>query len=185
MNDAKEPNERGTALRPASELPSFRYHPDPVRSRVIVASPDTVCPACDKVTGWAYATQPYGLGEQPDNLCPWCIADGTAAERFGSEFVGDTSGAVAPAVWAELNARTPGYLSWQGERWQVCCDDAAIFLGPVGWKELQAFPEAVASAVAQGWREESLQHATSDGNLTAYLFRCSHCGKHLAHADAS
>lgn len=176
----------GSRLRPASELPAFRYHPDPVATGAIEAAPGAVCPCCGLATGWAYSTQPYGLGDQPDEICPWCIADGGAAARFGSEFVGDFSpGELPEEVVDEVNLRTPGYPSWQGERWQVCCGDAAIFLGSVDWDRLQAFPDAQQSILEDGWSVDALPNIRADGDLCAYLFRCSHCGKHLAHADAS
>ena len=79
----------------------------------------------------------YGLGDRPANLCPWCIADGSAARKFGSEFVGDIEGEVPASVEEELNLRTPGYLSWHCERWQICCGDACAYLGPVGWDRLR------------------------------------------------
>ena len=176
----------GSRLRPAGELPAFRYHPDPVATGAVGAAPDAVCPCCGLSTGWAYRMQPYGAGNQPDHLCPWCIADGSAAARFGSEFVSDfASGEVPKEVVDEINLRTPGYLSWQGARWQVCCGDAAIFLGPVGWDRLQALPDAQQSIIDDGWSVGALPNMRADGDVCAYLFRCSHCGRHLAHADAS
>jgi hypothetical protein len=177
---------RGSHLRPGGELPAFRYHPDPVATGAVEAAPDAVCPCCGLSTGWAYCMQPYGAGNQPDHLCPWCIADGSAAARFGSEFVSDfASGEVPKEVVAEINLRTPGYLSWQGERWQVCCGDAAVFLGSVGWDRLQTLPDAQAAIVEDGWGADALPAMHADGDLSAYLFRCRHCGRHLAHADAS
>ena len=123
--------------RPRHELPHFRYHPDPVATGAIEAIADLECPCCGLCTGWAYATEPYGLGDRPANLCPWCIADGSAARKFGSEFVGDIEGEVPASVEEELNLRTPGYLSWHCERWQICCGDACAYLGPVGWDRLR------------------------------------------------
>lgn len=89
------------------------------------------------------------------------------------------------AVAVEVNRRTPGYLSWQGERWQTCCDDAGVFLGPVGWDALETLPDAQASLIDEGWDTEAQLLMRADGDLTAYLFRCRHCGRHLAQADAS
>ena len=85
------------------------------------------------------------IGDRPANLCPWCIADGSAARKFGSEFVGDIEGEVPASVEEELNLRTPGYLSWHCERWQICCGDACAYLGPVGWDRLKDMPDAQAA----------------------------------------
>lgn len=183
-----------------SGLPVFRYHPDPVSTGAIRADPDALCPCCERRTGWAYTTTPYGLGEQPELLCPWCIADGSAHTRFGSEFVSDigetdigetdinkrdTGGEVPREIIDEVNLRTPGYLSWQGEQWLTHCGDAAAFLGPAGWEELRKLPQACAALVADGWDESVLPMMTRDGDLTAYLFKCLHCHTYLANADAA
>lgn len=172
--------------RPRHELPHFRYHPDPVSTGAIEAIADLECPCCGLCTGWAYATEPYGLGDQPANLCPWCIADGSAARKFGSEFVGDIEGEVPASVEEELNLRTPGYLSWHCERWQICCGDACAYLGPVGWDRLKDMPDAQAAILDDGWPEDVLPDITENGAVIGgYLFRCLHCGAHRAHADAA
>lgn len=81
--------------------------------------------------------------------------------------------------------RTPGYVSWQGERWMVHCDDAAAFLGPAGWDELRHHPDALESLREQGWPEEDGWHLIgTDDSMSGYLFRCRHCGRHLAYVDS-
>lgn len=175
----------GSRARPRKDLPVFRYHPDPVATGSIVRSLAAICPCCGKRTGWEYPGIPYGLGDQPAHLCPWCIADGSAHARFGSSFVSDIAGSIPQEVADEVDQRTPGYPSWQGERWQTCCGDAAEFLGPVGWERLKDLPDAQAAIVDDGWSEDALPLMRADGDLTGYLFRCRHCGRHLAHADAS
>ena len=65
-------------------------------------------------------------------ICPWCIADGTAAARFGAAFT-DAAGVggygdwddVPPSVVDEVSQRTPGFTGWQQERWWTHCGDAA------------------------------------------------------------
>lgn len=175
----------GSRLRPRSDLPVFRYHPDPVATGSFRENHTLACPCCSLLTGWIYATTPYGPGDQPADLCPWCIADGSAAGRFGSGFVSDMAGEVPDEVADEVNLRTPGFISWQGERWLTHCGDAAAFLGPVGWEELKDLPDAQAALLEDGCDEEMLALVRKDGDLTAYLFRCLHCGVHLAYADAS
>lgn len=175
----------GSRLRPRSELPAFRYHPDPVATGSIQENHALACPCCGLLTGWIYATTPYGLGDQPADLCPWCIADGRAARQWGSEFVSDIVGEVPAAVADEVNLRTPGFISWQGEQWLTHCGDAAAFLGPVGWDELKDLPDARASLRDEGCDDATQALMRKDGDLTAYLFRCLHCARHLACADAS
>ena len=107
------------------------------------------------------------------------------ARKFGSEFVGDIEGEVPASVEEELNLRTPGYLSWHCERWQICCGDACAYLGPVGWDRLKDMPDAQAAILDDGWPEDVLPDITENGAVIGgYLFRCLHCGAHRAHADA-
>src|SRR5262245_61615527 len=74
---------QGDHTAPAEPLPSFRYHPDPVASRSIEPS-DAVCEACNLARGWRYVGSVYGP-QDVEHVCPWCIADGTAAELLDAE----------------------------------------------------------------------------------------------------
>jgi hypothetical protein len=71
------------------DLPSFRCHPDPVGTGFVAPS-DAACPSCGLARGHAYTGPVYAI-EEIDGLCPWCIADGSADEKFGASFtdVGD------------------------------------------------------------------------------------------------
>ena len=173
------------------DLPSFRYHPDPVGTGSIVEV-DEVCPCCERVRGHAYTGPVYSV-EEVESLCPWCIADGSAAARFDADFtdVGDDEhDDVPPEVLVEVRERTPGYSAWQQEHWLYHCADAAAFLGRVGRKELEPYPdavEAIRQQYAHVWPPDEIEsHLDSlhmDGAATAYLFRCLHCGTHLAYSD--
>jgi hypothetical protein len=175
---------KDSRLRPADELPDFLYHPDPVATGAIRPNHALVCPCCELQTGWVYESEPYGPGAQPSNLCPWCIANGKAAAKFGAEFVSDIEGDVPAEVAEVIMKHTPGFVSWQGERWLTHCNDAAVFLGTAGWDHLKDLPDAQAAIVEDGWGEDALPLMTKDGDLCAYLFQCRHCKIHLAYADA-
>ena len=119
-------------------------------------------------------------------MCPWCIADGTAAQVHDLHFtvVDEVPEGVPAEVIAELERRTPGFSGWQQERWLFHCNDAAAFLGPAGWEELDSLPDAVARRVLTPAETQALVGSLDvDGSPTAYLFRCLHCGTHLAYAD--
>lgn len=182
---AKASAEGSAALKDRSELPVFRYHPDPVATGAVLADADAECEVCEQVTGWVYARWPYGEDPQPEELCPWCIADGSAAERFGSEFLADIEGEVPQAVEEELRRRTPSFEGWQEERWLTHCGDAAAFVGRAGWAEIKDRPAVIAELEAQGWPAEDLRHLDADGDARAYLFLCLECGAELAYTDAS
>jgi uncharacterized protein CbrC (UPF0167 family) len=176
-------------------LPEFLYHPDPVATGAVERS-DVQCRACGRARGWIYRGPVYAIEELDDALCPWCIADGTAAAQFDAEFtdVGDDVPDDMPAEVVDTIARrTPGFSGWQQEHWLYHCGDAAVFLGPAGWDELQMHPDALAALRAEGAAygsssgelAEYLRSLHREGEPTAYLFRCRHCGTALAYSDFS
>ena len=153
------------------------------------------CVCCDQDQPFTYVGPVYTLEELDDQLCPWCVADGRAAAVLDASFT-DVEWRVPQDVAANVTdvilRRTLGFHGWQQERWLHHCRDAAEFHGAVGARELAAFPDAVAHLRAQmaqyhNWRprqiDEYLQTLTKDGAPTAYLFRCRHCGGHLAYSD--
>jgi uncharacterized protein CbrC (UPF0167 family) len=166
-------------------LPNFKYHPDPVGTGSIVAEPDAPCLSCNRIRGYVYDGPSYS--EKYDHLehsiCPWCIADGSAAKKFDAEFgcAGNLDD-VDETVIDEIAHRTPGFEAWQQEEWRSCCDDAAAFLGRAGAKELKGkFADAI-SAVEADW-DGDWHDLSKDGQPTAYLFRCLHCKEYLAYVD--
>lgn len=175
-------------------LPVFRYHPDPVATRSIVES-DGECLVCRQNRGYLYAGPVYALEELDDGLCPWCIADGQAAEQFDASFADVGFGVppdVSQTVIDEIARRTPSYSSWQQDHWLYHCADACAFLGPVGRPELGHYPPTALAAViasvrGYGWPDNEVHEFVDaldrDEQPTAYLFRCLHCDIYRAHCD--
>lgn len=60
-------------------------------------SDTAVCQGCGKARGFVYVGPVYSVEELNDALCPWCIADGSAAEAFGASFT-DVGWGVAVAA---------------------------------------------------------------------------------------
>lgn len=147
-------------------LPVFRYHPDPVTTEMVTETA-RACRCCGRARGVVYAGAVHAAEELVEQLCPWCIADGSAARTFGAEFtdvgIGVPPG-VPPEVLDELATRTVGFTGWQQEHWMYHCNDAAAFLG------LASDAAAGMSAVASV--------------STTYLFRCLHCRTELSYSDA-
>jgi uncharacterized protein len=177
------------------EFPEFPYHPDPRATGSVVVS-DTSCVACGQSRGFVYTGPVYSQDELVDSLCPWCIADGSAAEKYEAEFTDVGWGVpadVPPAVVMQVATRTPCFSGWQREHWLYHCGDAAAFLGRVGWAELQSHPDAVESLRQEHGAdarpaEEVDEHLTAlekEGEATAYLFRCRHCERQLAYSDSA
>jgi uncharacterized protein CbrC (UPF0167 family) len=177
-------------------LPTFRYHPDPIETGSIVPS-DAVCRCCDQARGYIYPSGPFAEEELEGAICPWCIADGSAANRFGAEFT-DAAGVggydrwddVPPAVVEEVSQRTPGFIGWQQEQWWTHCCDAAAFLGVAGRAELERrWPDAIAAVRREaGYDDERewqdyFRALNRDQGPTAYVFRCLHCGQYGGYSD--
>ncbi|MGH4031258.1 CbrC family protein [Actinomycetota bacterium Odt1-20B] len=176
----------------SAEPPFFRYHPDPVATGAFRMSADA-CSCCGRATGWIYTATFYTAQEVDKSFCPWCIADGSAAERFEGEF-SDAYGldGVSDETVHEVTRRTPGFSAWQDPHWLVHCRDAAAFLGEVGHTELAAHPDALEQLRLDlrmgGWHDPAqLEQFLADlgEGATAMLFRCTVCGTPLAYADYS
>ena len=176
-------------------LPTFRYHPDPIGTGSIVPSSDA-CACCGEARGFVYAGPVYTEAELDNALCPWCIADGSAAEEYDATFV-DPAGIgnygtwdeVPPAVIAEVATRTPGFTGWQQERWWTHCGDAAAFLGPADRDELtRRWPGAIpairedSAQTDQDW-PAYLAALDQERGPTAYVFQCLKCGQLGGYSD--
>ena len=176
-------------------LPTFRYHPDPIASGAIEPA-DTVCVACERSRGYIYVGPVYALDELNEQICPWCIHDGTAHAKLDATFVDDCSlGAeegwdpVPPKVVEVLTTRTPCFSGWQQERWFTCCGDGAAFLGRAGRSELsEAGPDAVKAIQDEvgysgsPW-DDYFAALDADGSPTAYLFQCLTCRRYGGYSD--
>jgi uncharacterized protein len=174
-------------------LPQFRFHPDPIGTGSVVAQP-VDCVACNQSRTHTYVGPFYSEADLRDALCPWCLADGTAARCFEATFTdvlaSDVEGVAEDSV-REVMHRTPGFAGWQQERWLSHCGEVAAFLGAAGANELLAWPDAAETVrddlAAHRWPagqiEEFLQALNTTDSPTAYVFRCLRCETHLAYAD--
>src|SRR6266403_4264864 len=139
----------GTASEPqtgqvmtSEQLPSFRYHQDPVATGSVATS-DKQCACCERVRGYIYTGPVYSNDVHEEDICPWCIADGSAHEKLDAEFL-DAAGVGGYGDWEvvpdlvcdQVAQRTPGFIGWQQEKWFTHCGDAACFTGRAGYKDL-------------------------------------------------
>jgi uncharacterized protein CbrC (UPF0167 family) len=175
-------------------LPVFKYHPDPIATNSIVEA-DVKCSCCEQQRGFVYTGPVFAEEELADSICPWCIADGSAHERFNAEFTdsagitSDSGEQVPSAVVEEVSYRTPGFIGWQQEHWVACCGDAAAFLGRAGRKELKSKWVAAIPALrdeagltAEEWNDFA-NDLDAEKSPTAYVFRCLHCNTLLGYTD--
>jgi uncharacterized protein len=176
----------------ASEpLPYFPYHPDPIRTGYIAPS-DNECRACGVARGFVYTGSPYAEDDDlSEALCPWCIADGSAAEQFGAEFTDDHElqrAQVPPAVVDQVVHRTPGFTSWQAERWLCHCSDACEFHGDMprerlGTLGLESRSEILADLPDDTNWDDLVEDYEPGEQPAIYWFVCRHCRKDLYYAD--
>ena len=177
-------------------LPSFRYYQDPFADGTFKVEPDIPCLQCSRLRGYVY-TGPVHTEKNfilENHLCPWCIADGSAAKRFGAIFNdAGTMDDVTREVMKEIEERTPGFQTWQDWGWLTCCEDAAVFLGIAGTQELKRdFPDAIPAVMEHlsddyGLSDKDLKEffeaLSKEDQPTAYIFQCARCQSYLACVD--
>lgn len=170
-------------------IPTFRYHPNPLETGAFEISEEEVtCDCCGKTTKIHYEAPFYAV-DDIDCLCPECIANGKAAEKFDGSFQDDYSvddGVNDSEKLDELIHRTPGYCGWQQEYWRAHCGDFCAFLGYTGARELRALgvmEEVIDDPMWDDEQKELIQESVNGGHLQCYLFQCLHCGKHLVWMD--
>ena len=165
-------------------LPQFRYHPAPLLTGVIEESPKN-CACCSRPRWFIYVGPVYGEADLDSQLCPWCIADGSAATKLGASFADSyplERAGIAHAIVEEVNLRTPSYVSWQQESWLTHCADACEFHGDASIDDVASASEETKAA----WRHEYelddtawvhiTEHYQPKGDQAFYKFVCRHCG---------
>ena len=170
-------------------LPVFKYNPEAEKWEILIRK-NTTCPVCQQSTEYVY-DGPFYAEADVDNICPWCIADGRAAEKYAGEFQDSASceEVVDEASLIELTTRTPGYTGWQQERWLSHCGDFCAFKGYVGWKEIKSLRdelEADLNTIMDDYgmdEDECKVSLVKNGSMQGYLFQCLHCGAHRLTAD--
>jgi uncharacterized protein len=168
-------------------LPPFRYHPDPIRSGSVAES-SAKCRCCSGARGFIYTGPVYSEADDLDDaICPWCIADGSAHERFDATFYDeqDIPDVVAPDAVAEVATRTPGFDVWQNVEWPVCCDDLMAFIEPAGHAEIQRSHLRLEGqiithivhelGISGGAAHQYYRKLNRGTGPTAYIFKCVHC----------
>jgi uncharacterized protein len=169
-----------------SRLPVFPLFLDPVRENVIEPS-GAACGICGQSRGYVYTGPHYG--ELSDvTICPWCIADGSACSR-GISFNNAT---ILPLLDStpQMNSEdqrlvegcTPGFTTWQGNRWLMCCGRACLYLGEAESADLRGrWAEAVPSMFQDdGYPPDEIEYVLNHvnkggGPSCAYVFQCQVC----------
>ncbi len=163
-------------------LPIFKYHPEPIATGAIKSSTET-CESCDRARGYVYTSTIYAE-EEVENICPWCIADGSASKKFNGMFSDDyplVKAGISKKIISEVCTRTPGYNSWQQDEWQHHCNDACEFHGDAHKQELLSLEGdnltqflSKEMIKADAWKS-ILDHYERGGSPAIYKFKCRHC----------
>jgi uncharacterized protein len=162
-------------------LPFFKYHPNPIETGNIKASED-ICLCCHQRRGFIYQATIHTELDLEGSVCPWCIADGRAAEKFDASFT--ESGfpqELSPEIVEELSKRTPGYLCWQVDVWEFHCQDACEFHGDAAETEVKSFDRETflrfcdENFLTEETGREIIEYYKCPGNPAIYKFVCRHC----------
>lgn len=168
----------------SNALPVFKYHPDPLKTGSVERS-QTACTCCGMVRGYIYVGPVYALDDYLDRICPWCIADGSAARKFDAEFVDSyplSSVGLAKSIIDAVIHRTPGYVTWQADDWLSHCGDACAFLGHAAVSDvIEASAETIDDWCTRNKQDRSVWAMSSEGyqphgQPSFHKFQCLHCG---------
>ncbi|HQY89255.1 MAG TPA: CbrC family protein [Tepidisphaeraceae bacterium] len=181
-------------------LPKFKYHPNPLETRSIIES-EKACVVCIKPRGYIYTGPTYGEDSYENEICPWCIADGSAHEELevtfhdeagipGSDF--EDAPEVDESIIEEITQRTPGFNAWQQEQWFTCCDDAAAFLGRMSAEKLESLGSKAKQVAQKSYWDELnpddfdslIEELDPESSPSLYMFQCLHCKKFGTYWDA-
>lgn len=184
----------------SDQPPRFTYHPRAYELELIEQI-DIECECCGQERGWIYSGSVYTTADV-DNVCPWCIADGSAHLKWDASFSQDIEGVTIPGETQVDGAsaestdvvmhRTPGYRSWQGAVWKTHCGDVCEFHGDISNEELATLDTRSEALFQQdhawvfknyGTLTELSAHYSQQGGMSLYKFVCQHCGIVRIHAD--
>jgi hypothetical protein len=176
-------------------LPAFPLFVDPVREGVFVKSPKA-CGVCARARGWVHVGPVYGASTALEELviCPWCNAEGAAVKLgafFNPALTDPSTG--SSRLSAEdahvVRCFTPGYNTWDGNHWGVCCGRACRSVGAADAEDLrERWRGAVASMLKGSKRSETqiedvVGRVTADGETRVYVFQFRACEGLRGHLD--
>lgn len=184
-----EKKENNFEIGEIEDLPNFKYHPDPLSTEVIFYE-KTHCPVCKKDRDYVYKG-PFYSKERVKGLCPWCISDGSAAEKYDGEFCNPTDIDVDNKAFIdELSHKTPGYYGIQQEQWLSHCDDFCAYLGTIDWDKIKEL--GIEKEIEKDYKKnfpdgvdfkEIKESLKNNGYIECYLFQCIHCKKYRIYTD--
>ncbi len=176
-------------------LPHFTYNPNAYALDLFETN-EGECSICHEQRSLQYVGSFYSI-EEPDYICPWCIANGKAAEKYDGEFndycgiegvavmPGDEESSIPKGLLDEICTRTPSYFSWQQEAWLTHCHTPCAFVGYADSEMIEPLLDELKDDIdSLGINSELIKNnLTTDGHLVGYLFQCLTCKQHRLHVD--
>ena len=177
------------------ELPKFKYSPNAYELDLF-EKVDGICSVCNEERHIKYNCSFYSR-EKPDYICPWCVANGKASEKYNGDFndycgiegvspdPNDPEPTIPKEMLLEICNKTPSYLSWQQEVWLTHCNEPCAFIGYADSSIIKPLINELKDDIENiGIPTEHITEGiTKDSHLGAYLFQCRNCGKHRLHID--
>ncbi|HBB56227.1 MAG TPA: hypothetical protein DCZ49_08600 [Hyphomonadaceae bacterium] len=164
----------------AESLPHFAFFVDPFKDDAFERS-EEACACCGKPRGWRATCGIYSEAD-PDTICPWCVADGSAARKFRGHFnTLETVDGLSQEHAKAITERTPLPLTWQDFDWPCADGEPCVYLGHVRGDVLfeendAAKIAACREAVAAFYEDEAeaqdrLAACAPGDNMGVYVFR--------------
>ena len=123
-------------------FPLFTYHPKPIETGSVKIS-ENICEVCNEKRGYVIVPTMY-CEENVENICPWCVADGRAVEKFNGDFVSniDNYEILTKEVIEEICTKTVSFSSYQEEEWLTHCNDGCEFHGLAKVEDIKKISDA-------------------------------------------
>lgn len=172
----------------------FKYHPDPIKTGNAIIK-DFQCSCCNKNKTELYTGSIYTTLESENlEICLDCIANGEAARKYEACFTESDTDLqnISAELINELEYRTPGYISWQGNYWLSHCNDICEFHGDFSKEDLNQLPQETLNEIKNYMNCTDVELAElvrcynprkGDMNPALYKFKCRHCDKIRIYCD--
>jgi len=165
------------------QLPKFKYNPNPIETECLEKS-DKTCEICNKKRGYI-ATSIMRCVDTIYDICPWCIADGSASKKHNGEFVVNIENAnsLSSEILQEISYRTVSYPAYQELVWLTHCNDGCEFLGHACEQDFKFISEEETQRLIdeKTFTKEHIENLkiSNDTSELPYLlkFRCVHCNE--------
>lgn len=178
------------------ELPKFKYSPNAYKIDIF-KSVEGICSVCDEKRNLKYESSFYSI-DDPEYICPWCIADGSTSKKYDGEFndycgiegispdpSDEKNNTISKEHLLEVTTKTPSYNSWQQEVWLTHCNEPCAFIGYADSKMIEPYIDEVIDDIEESGYDLELikNHLSKDSHLVGYLFQCVQCNQHRLHID--